>query len=116
LQRIQMPLPVYIRGVYELQAWLGHIAFASYCSGADAGFIVTGGINGGTNGQVSPLSGACTVDFKSGNAINSCGATYAGAAPGNFPPGTTATKEYGQKKACSRRAGLNPSFGRVEET
>lgn len=65
-------------------------AVSTYCGAANAGFITTGGIDGGNNGQLSSLSGACTVTFNSGNAVNSCGATYTGASPSNFPTGTTA--------------------------
>jgi hypothetical protein len=67
------------------------LAITSYCGVAHAGFITTGGIDGGNNGQLSTLSGACTVSFNNGTAGNSCGATYTGASPSNFPTGTTST-------------------------
>jgi hypothetical protein len=70
---------------------LAVIAFTSYCGAAHAGFITIGGLDGGNNGQLSQLSGACTVDFNSGNALNSCGATYVGASASNFPNATTGT-------------------------
>lgn len=70
---------------------LAVIAFTSYCGAAHAGFITIGGLDGGNNGQLSRLSGACTVDFNGGNALNSCGATYVGASPSNFPGTTTGT-------------------------
>jgi hypothetical protein len=63
----------------------------SVCGAANAGFITTGGIDGGNNGQLSALSGACTVNFNDGNAINSCGALYTGASSANFPTGSTST-------------------------
>lgn len=65
------------------------LAFTSFSGAAHAGFITTGGIDGGNNGQLSSLNGACTVNFNSGNAVNSCGATYTGALASNFPTGTT---------------------------
>ncbi|SMP57580.1 PEP-CTERM sorting domain-containing protein [Noviherbaspirillum suwonense] len=61
------------------------------CGAANAGFITTGGIDGGDDGQLSTLNGACTVNFNGGNALNSCGATYTGSAPSNFPTGTSTT-------------------------
>lgn len=64
-------------------------AFVSFSGAAHAGFITTGGIDGGNNGELSSLSGACTVNFNSGNAVNACGATYTGASASNFPTGTT---------------------------
>jgi hypothetical protein len=64
-------------------------AFFSFSGAAHAGFITTGGIDGGNNGQLSSLNGACTVDFNSGNAVNACGASYTGALASNFPTGTT---------------------------
>ena len=67
------------------------LALSSYCGFANAGFITTGGIDGGNNGQLSSLSGACTVNFNNGTANNACGATYSGASASNFPTGTTRT-------------------------
>ena len=66
-------------------------AFISFSGAAHAGFITTGGMDGGNNGELSSLNGACTVDFNGGNAANSCGATYTGALASNFPTGTTAS-------------------------
>lgn len=70
---------------------LAVIAITSYCGAAHAGFITIGGLDGGNNGQLSRLSGVCTVDFNSGNALNSCGATYTDALSSNFPGNTTTT-------------------------
>lgn len=73
------------------------LAITSYCDAANAGFITTGGIDGGNNGQLSSLSGACTVDFNSGNAINSCGATYTGISSAtnvNYVPTSGATQIF----------------------
>lgn len=46
------------------------LGFTSYCGVASAGFITTGGIDGGNYGQLSSLGGACTVNFNNGNAAN----------------------------------------------
>jgi hypothetical protein len=70
---------------------LALIAFTTCCTAAHAGFITVGGIDGGSNGQLSTLNGACTVNFNGGNGVNSCGAAYTGALASNFPTGTTPT-------------------------
>lgn len=55
---------------------------------ANAGTITIGGVPSASNGQTSAI-GTCTVDFNSGTAVNTCGATYTGTTSGNFVSGSS---------------------------
>lgn len=64
---------------------------------AMAGVIQIGGVASGSNGRMSSRANVCTVNFNSGDATNSCMATYSRDAlglsalgAGNFPTGTAA--------------------------
>ena len=69
-------------------------AAALIAGAAQAGIIQTGGVAAGANGMVSSRANTCTVDFNTGNASNTCGATYTenGGTPNarHFPTGTQA--------------------------
>lgn len=77
---------------------LGAIAFILMLGSAEAGVIQVGGMAAGANGRMSSRAGVCTVHFNSGNASNSCMATYSTDAAGliapgagSFPTGTAAS-------------------------
>ena len=80
-------------------------------SAAHAGFITTGGLNGGNNGQLSTLGGACTVSFNAGSAANACGVTYSGVSSQNFQTGTSPT-HAALAGDNSTYLAVGPSFGR----
>ncbi len=54
------------------------------CGAAQAGTIQVGGTAVAGQGKVSARPGVCSVNFNSGSAANTCGATYTGTGAGNF--------------------------------
>ena len=74
----------------KLQVKLLGALVALSCGAAQAGIIQVGGQSAGAAGKISAQPGVCTVTFNSGNASNTCGATYTGTQATNFRTGNVA--------------------------